>query len=143
MEYLQRFLVLVSMILILDFLSFLTATGEMFYRHPSSYEIHKGDGTQQTDFLAMIVIVSRYLAMQRVYTNKTAGLPDWELRSTSQELGEEEINKELDRLVNDRNFEELNDLTRLVYGMLVYRTGRNRLLPLLRDLGRDFVEGVQ
>lgn len=65
-------------------------------------------------------------------------LPEWEQRSTSQEVEQEKINKEVDMLLHDDNISELRDISRLVYGMLRYETGRDRIIPLLKDMGKDF-----
>lgn len=122
----------------LEFSSFLVATGELFYRNPDLAKTHEGDGTEETNFYGFMVIMSRYLAAKRVLERKTAGLPEWELRSTSQEMNQEEISKEQDLLMDDDNISELRDISRLVYGMLRYKTGRDRVIPLLKELGKDF-----
>jgi hypothetical protein len=38
-------------------------------------------------------------------------------------------------------FNELYQLTRLVYGMLRYTMAVDRIIPLLKKMGRDFAEG--
>lgn len=38
-------------------------------------------------------------------------------------------------------FDELYQLTRLVYGMLRYTIAVDRIIPLLKKMGRDFAEG--
>lgn len=77
---------------------------------------------------------------------KTGDLPEWEKRSTSQEIAQEEISNEETLLMEaykstNEYFDELYQLTRLVYGMLRYTIAVDRIIPLLKKMGRDFAEG--
>lgn len=77
---------------------------------------------------------------------KTGDLPEWEKRSTSQEIAQEEISNEETLLMEaykstNEYFNELYQLTRLVYVMLRYTMAVDRIIPLLKKMGRDFAEG--
>ena len=76
------------------FISFLMATGEALYRYPDLAEAHEDDGTEEADFMATMSIISRYLALKRIMERRTAGLPEWTLKSISQEITQKEITDE-------------------------------------------------
>jgi hypothetical protein len=125
------------------FMSFIISTGQVLNRNPDLVEIYKGDGSEDADFAGVMSIISRYLALNRILDRKEAGLKEWEKRSSLIETDQQEINDEetLLRIAyegHEHYFNELYDLTVLVYRLLRYINGRDRLIPLFMNMGRDF-----
>jgi hypothetical protein len=116
-------------------------------RRPDLVELYKGDGSIDADFSAVTAIISRYLAYNRIIERKRKGLKEWEKRTSSIVIDQQEITDE-ERLMiaahEDQQqqegqsdyYDELYDLTHLTHRMLGYKHNIDRIIPFIMEMGK-------
>ena len=124
------------------FMDFLSITGGVLNRRPDLVEFYKGDGSVDADFSAVTSIISRYLAYNRIMDRKTTGLKEWEKRTSSIVIDQQEITDEERLMIAAHQgeelgyYDELYDLTHLTHRMLGYKYNRDRIIPFIMEMAK-------
>jgi hypothetical protein len=76
------------------FIDHLNIMGEMMSDNPELAKAYEGDGSIDADFIFMMLMISKFLATERVFKQRYATMPDWEKNSTTQVSSSDDIAKE-------------------------------------------------
>ena len=110
------------------FRGFLRFVGEILDEFPEITETYCSGLSYETDRQGVMLVIGLYLAYRRIKDRRQARNKN--LFNIHEVLDEAES-------INRDNYEEMNDLTRLMYGLLQCKYGRDRITPLILEMSKD------
>jgi hypothetical protein len=126
-----------------EFMEYLAITGEVLNENPEPVKKLTAESLEN-DFHFFQTIISRFLAYNRVFERKTAGLNNWQKFTvviSNQEVEDEQDlmlkAHEQDQSVRPNFFNDLYDLTYLTHGMLTSIFKQDRLIPFIMKMAKN------
>jgi hypothetical protein len=108
----------------------LNIVGKLLEETPDITETYCSGLSYETDRQGVMLVIGLYLAYRRIRDRRQTGNKNFF-----------KIHDILDEAASI-SYDEMNDLTRLMYGLLQYKYERDRITPLILEMSKETIHGV-